>query len=83
MKKVIYKVNVVATESGCEFLHGNIVAGRVYGDTVNTGRFSGRAVGGLEFINASFADAVEYVSDCIERTMATIGFGVEFINVEG
>lgn len=75
------KVNTNSLPWGCNFtINGKEIAG-IGSDFCNPGKYSARfgvyASGGNI---ATFADAVEFISDAIANFFATFGLNVEFVN---
>lgn len=89
MEKVVLKVNVKATESGCIFKNSN--TGEILGSVIGSSTYKGRhygvfSAGNIDKFSDScltYTDALEWVSDKIERILALVGIDVEFVNVEG
>lgn len=81
MQKVVLKVNITRTIGGnYTFVAQNGKKIAVLFLDVN-GNWYGRTNLGEYKYNMSLTDAIEYISDCIEREMSAYGIFVEFVNV--
>lgn len=85
MEKVALKVNVKATDGGCEFVNSNTgeVLGSVHTSHDYKGRYFVKFCGELCRNGETYTDAVEYISDRIESVFALVGIDVEFVTMEG
>lgn len=75
------RVNTSKTEYGIAFsvAGGNFLAA-VGNDFSHKGRYSGQFSPFASCNNLTFADAVECISDAIERHFASFGIATEFVN---
>ena len=62
-------------------INGTCIA-HVGTDLYNVGRYAGRVnqTGGAVCNNKTFAEAVEFIGDAIDRLFASLGLNVEFVN---
>lgn len=81
MQTIIVKINQVAG-NGCSMLVNNKVIASIYNDVINTGRYVGLFAHGTSFGQMKegmiYPDAVEFVTNCIERHFENLGLNVEF-----
>ncbi len=82
MQTIIVKINQVAG-NGCAMLVNNKVIASIYKDAINKGRYVGLFAHGTSFGQIKdgmrYPDAVEFVTDCIEKHFAKFGLDVEFV----
>lgn len=81
MQTIIVTIKQVAG-NGCAMLVNKKVIASIYKDAINTGRYVGLFAHGTSFGQIKegiiYPDAVEFVTDCIERHFANFGLNVEF-----
>lgn len=73
------RVNTSKTEYGVAFsVEGGNFLAAVGNDFYNKGRYAGQFSPFASCNNKGFADAVEFISDAIERFFDNLGINVEF-----
>lgn len=75
---------MVATQDGCRFVstaNGNTI-GEVLKSDLYVGKYCGSCGIWGDLNGVGYADAVDFVSDRIERTLGGFGIEVEYIKVE-
>lgn len=84
MEKVVLKVNVSKYYNGVKFTSAvnGYEFGAVGSDFFHVGRYSGNAGLWGSCNNSDYTDALEFVSDCIERNLGKFGISVEFVTLE-
>lgn len=75
-------INIQVAGNGCAMMVNNKVIASIYKDTINTGRYVGLFAHGTSSGQIKegmrYSDALEFVTDCIERHFENLGLDVEF-----